>query len=249
MNEFPLVKTVSVPMSYVSSLIGKHPYKDRWNETRNVFRRYNSEVKKPTTQDEADSPLYQDVLANHSEFFNQFINAVQIKPLQKQADEILRGLCKKHRVPFRCHRMLFTKKRGYVMESTVIKAYEREYGLRVSPVECRIVFLERGSGEFHPSNVSGEALIRLVGKADGEDSDGRILEVKCRRSGFREFYFERLQLATYVLAYKKPGVLIEFYENTLRVTNMSNEQAQELWAEAYPKLIAWRDLVEGFMVA
>ena len=246
MNNLPIVKCVSIPMSYVSSLIDKHPYKDRWNETRNVFRRYNSIEKKATLQDEAESPLYKDILANHNQFLELFVNSVKICDLQREADQLLSRLCQKHNVDFRSHRMLFTKKRGYVLEKVALELYGAEYKVSVMPVVRQTVYLDEKSPKLLRDETD-DTVMRLIGKADGRDSDGHILEVKCRRSGFREFFFERLQLATYVLSYGLPGRLVELFEGELRVSEMSKDEAHEIWDDAYPKLLHWRKIVEGFM--
>ena len=245
---FPQVDIISIPMSYVSALIGKHPYKDMWDETINVFRRYNSgheEKKPPTIQEQAESPLYKDIQTNHKEFFDHFIKAVKIKKLKASADNLIRQLCVKHKVNYRSHRMLLTKKRGHVLEKAALDLYASTKNVEVYPVEKKLVFLSREGHSFQRSNE--EAYIRLVGKADGKDSRGRILEVKCRRAGFRDLYFERLQLATYILAYDMPGTLIEFYENELRTKEISKQQAKEMWSGVYEKLSKWSDLVSHFM--
>ena len=242
---FPNVPVISVPMSYVCALIGKHQYKDLWYESINVFRRYNTPHRKPTLQDENESPLYKDLQTNHTSFFEKFINSVKIEHLQNEADTIVKDLCKKHKMPYYRHRMLLTKRRGYVLEKTALKIYAQQNKIEVLPVDKRIVFLSKEKTSFVSSNEG--AYCRLVGQADGIDSLGRILEVKCRRSGFREFFFERVQLATYVIAYDKPGVLVEFYEGKLRCTDMSKDEAEKIWSNIFPAMIAWNNLVRHFM--
>ena len=241
----PCVECVSVPMSYVSALVKKNPYKNFWHETLNVFRRYNSGVKRDTIQDEIENPVLLELMKNHKHFFTEFTSARCVKKLQKKAVSILQSLCGKHKISYQKHRSLLMKKRGYVMENTALELYSSTCKVMVQPVEQRIVYIRENDPKFHTNPEN--ACIRLVGKADGE-ADGKILEVKTRYRGFRDFAFERIQLAIYVIAYDKPGVLVEFYENKLKIHQMPKAQAREIWDSVYHNFIEWRHFIQGFMV-
>ena len=80
---------------------------------------------------------------------------------------------------------------------------------------------------------------RLIGKADGVYGD-TVIECKCRRNGFRTFYFERIQLALYVLGYgKKEGKLIEMYEGKLKVYTMPLKEAKHIFFAVKDRLDEW----------
>ena len=91
MFTLPFVQTISVPMSYLSSLTGFHPYREVGSETFACFRRYNSGPKKQrTAQDIAEWPLFRELKDIHGEFYELYCNSPKVKHLEKRGQAILR---------------------------------------------------------------------------------------------------------------------------------------------------------------
>ncbi len=232
---------LSIPFSYVSSLIGENQYKDVDFETKTVLWKYNRSLdpkkKSKTTYEKQQYPLLEDLQKNHLEFFQTYITSTKIKQYQRAADKLMRQLCRKHSLNYKYHKSLLYKKRGFCMEQTLINKYNEEYEVNVTPCEqitryCKIncvgLLIEQPIDCY-----------RLIGKADGEYGD-TVIECKCRRNGFRTFYFERIQLALYVLGYgKSEGKLVEMYEGKLKVYTMSLAMAKHIFSVIKDRLDEW----------
>ena len=78
MLRFDKIDTISVPMSYVSGLIGRNPFKHVGEETETVFRRYNSPVLNNVPVEKNEQDLLNDLQNNHTEFYQKYIHAVKI---------------------------------------------------------------------------------------------------------------------------------------------------------------------------
>ena len=78
---------LSIPFSYVSSLVGENRYKDIENETQIVLLKYNSHVdpkiKRKTKNEKQQFPLLRDLEDNHRVFYETYINATKIKQYEK----------------------------------------------------------------------------------------------------------------------------------------------------------------------
>ena len=238
---------LSIPFSYVSSIIGENQYKDIQTETRTVLWKYNTNKdpskKSKTTFEKQQFPLLKDLETNHTDFFQTYITSSKIKQYQRRADQIMWDLCKKHGVSYKYHKSLLYKKRGFVLENTLIEKYNSQYDVQVEPCEQITRYCVEGSLEL--SKEIAPNCYRLIGKADGEYDD-TVIECKCRRNGFRWFYFERIQLALYILGYgKKQGKLVEMYEGKLKVYTMSLSEAKHIFYTIKDRLDVWVDSNKG----
>ncbi len=232
---------ISIPMSYISSIIGENQYKDVAYETKTVLWKYNSnkdpKKKKKTDYEKQQFPLLEDLQTNHRDFFETYITSSKIKQYQQRADKLMRELCRKHEVDYKYHKSLLYKKRGFRLEKTLIQKYSKQYNVDVVPCEQITRYCTIGNQDI--SEEISDNCYRIIGKADGFYGD-TVIECKCRRNGFRYFYFERIQLALYILGYqKKQGKLIEMYEGRLKVYTMSNSEAKHIFYLVKDRLDEW----------
>ena len=232
---------LSIPFSYVSSLTNCNQYKDVLVETKIVLHKYNSnkdpKKKKKTPFEKSEFPLLRDLEQNHTTFYNTYINSQHIKQYEKQADILMKRLCKKHRLYYNIHRSLLYKKRGFCMEATLISKYEEQENIKISACEQITRYCTIGIDELQIEK--SEKCYRLIGKADGKYGN-TVIECKCRRNGFRNFYFEKIQLALYVIGYQtEQGKLLEMYEGKLRCYTMLQKEAFEILHFVKPLLDEW----------
>ena len=121
------------------------------------------------------------------------------------------------------------------MEGVLIKEFEKTHGISVTPCEQITRYCTIGSNSLDTKKT--ENCYRLIGRADGEYNDV-VIECKCRRNGFRTFFFERIQLALYVLGYgKKSGRLVEFFEGKIKVYVMEKTEAEQIFNQFLPSPI------------
>ena len=232
---------LSIPFSYVSSLTNYNQYKDVKTETAIVLHKYNShsdpKKKKKTRFEKSQFPLLRDLEENHTAFYTAYINAMKIKQYERQADKLMKTLCRKHALMYRHHKSLLYKKRGFVMEKFLIAKFEGEYKVCVKPCEQITRYCE--IGDYMLKQIKSVGCYRLIGKADGVYKD-TVIECKCRRNGFRNFFFEKIQLALYVLGYqKRQGKLVEMFEGELRVYTMGQYEAMQIFHDVKGHLDAW----------
>lgn len=232
---------LSIPFSYVSSLTNCNQYKEVKTETAIVLHKYNSyanpKIKKKTKFETSQFPLLKDLEDNHGRFYNAYINSMKIKQYERQADRLMKKLCRKHCLQYRQHKSLLYKKRGFVMEKSLIAKFECQDKVCVSP--CEQITRYCVHGEYELKKKLSVGCYRLIGKADGWYGD-TVIECKCRRNGFRSFFFEKIQLALYVLGYGKTnGKLIEMFEGKIRVYNMGQHEAMKIFHVVKKPLDEW----------
>ena len=123
------------------------------------------------------------------------------------------------------------------MESTLIANYEKQESLKINPCDQITRYCTLGVDELQ-TEISPNCY-RLIGRADGMYGD-TVIECKCRRNGFRDFFFEKIQLALYVIGYKKKrGELLEMFEGEIRCYVMSFSEAQKIFHNVKIPLDRW----------
>ena len=238
MLRFPKVDCISIPMSYVAGLIGKNPWKHVGEETEQVFKRYNSKVLNNVPIEKNEQELINDLENNHNDFYQKYVHAIKIKKLEREANVLMQKLCKKYKKSYKNHRLLLLKRRGFYLESAAREAYCRKFETTCAQVNRAFLYISEDM-KIHHSPIPN-AVMRLVGKADGITPDNSIIELKCRRSGFKTLFFETLQLSIYVIAYKaKSGRLVEFFEGNIMTRTISKEDAYENWKKIKENFYDW----------
>jgi len=206
-----------------------------------VLHKYNShsnpKIKRKTKFEKSQFPLLKDLEDNHSTFYNVYINSMKIKQYERQADRLMKKLCRKHCLVYRHHKSLLYKKRGFVMEKSLISRFEDQEKVCVEPCDQITRYCVLGQYELLQEPIVG--CYRIIGKADGIYGD-TVIECKCRRNGFRNFFFEKIQLALYMLGYgKQSGKLIEMFEGKLRVYTMGQYEAMKIFHIVKTPLDEW----------
>ena len=233
---------ISVPMSYVSGICGLNPYKHIGEQTFIILKRYNSGVVR-TLADAHEWPLLRDFEQNHKEFFETYMTAPVIGHLEYKAQKIIKSLCSKHSISYNAHRFMLLKRRGYVFEKTIRDLYADKNNVECRKAPRATIFIDKHL-QIHHEPIP-DPVIRLIGSADALSSDGEVLEIKCRKYGFRKLYHETIQLAIYCLAYKRDGRLIEYSEGKLNQRTISQKEAKQVWHKLEKPLRQWLGLARA----
>ena len=219
-----------------------NPYKHVGEQTFLILKRYNSGAIR-TYADANEWPLLKDLQKNHKEFFDTYMTAPAIGHLEYKAQKLIKNLCQKHAISYSAHRFMLLKRRGYVFEKTIRDMYSKRKQVVCRKAPRATIFID-SKLDIHHEPVP-DAVIRLIGSADALSSDKEVLEIKCRKYGFRNLYHETIQLAIYCLAYKRNGRLVEYCEGKLNQRAISQEEAKQVWQKLKTPLRRWLGLARA----
>ena len=211
---------INIAVTKISSLLGKHPFKTSSDTVKDLQNRKRGKgIRCETT---VEKKLRQ------TSFYKWFTNArVITNRMRKISRSIVNKTCKELNVKFNRPYNYFAKERGIIQEPLCIRKFEHFYKTEVSDQQ-RKVFKQLEN-------------YRIVGAIDGLcmiDEQLTIIEVKCRSCVLKKTpIWEIIQLKVYCYLMRLPGLLLEFQNDGIKLTNISLEEATESFEKDYePKL-------------
>ena len=203
-----------IAVTKISSLIGKHPYKQVSDTVKEILTKAAFWKKNPKHSRVCRETSAVEAQLKQTSFYNWFTRANVITGrMRKIGRSIVNKVCREHGVKYNKPYNYWAKARGVTKEPWCVEKIRRMCKAPVTNCQKKI-------------SLDCETY-KIVGAIDGICQD-KVVEVKCRSCVLKETPgWELIQLTVYCYILQLPGVLYEFQGNDVKKTEISLEQVTE----------------------